>query len=144
MDGPLDDLISELDNISSVKNEWSKEDQYEYNLLVTRSNFHQRILTDKEKPQVQRWLNYLTKHVTCGKNKNADKSCDDFVFSSQNELPNGRLPTGKQVLRYLFYTSNQNHGLQRAQNLHQVYIYSHIYTVTYKCQRKVRDVNNIN
>ena len=37
-----------------------KEDEYEYNLLVTISNFHQdkiltdiRILTDKEKTQVQ-------------------------------------------------------------------------------------------
>ena len=39
-----------------------KEDEYEYNLFVTRSNFHQRILTDKEKPQVQRRTNYLTKY----------------------------------------------------------------------------------
>ena len=28
-----------------------KEDEYEHNLHVTRSNFHKRILTDKEKPE---------------------------------------------------------------------------------------------
>ena len=40
-----------------------KENEYEYNQLVTRSNFHQRILTDKDKPQVQRRTNYLTKYI---------------------------------------------------------------------------------
>ena len=41
----------------------------------------------------------------CGKHKNVDKSCDDFVvFSVRDKLPYGCLPTGKQVLGYLFCT----------------------------------------
>ena len=44
----------------------TKEGEYQYNLLVTRSNCHQIILTDKEKPQVQWRINYLTKHMSCG------------------------------------------------------------------------------
>ena len=55
------------------------------------------------KLQVQRKTNYLTKYVSCGKHKNADKSCDDFiVVPVQDKLPSGCLPTGKQVLGYLF------------------------------------------
>ena len=117
-----------------------KEDEYEYNPLVTRSNFHQIILTDKEKPQVQQRTNYFTKYKSCGKHKNAGKSCDDcIVFPVQDKLPNGHLPTGKQVLGYFFYTSTQNHGLQQAQNHHNVaadimnhWITCNIYTVTHK------------
>ena len=116
------------------------EDEHEYNLLVTRSNFHQRILRDKEKTQVQQRTNYLTKYISCGKHKNAGKSCDDYiVFPVRDKLPNERLPTGKQVLGYFFYTSTQNHGLQQAQNLHHVavdimnyWITCNIYTVTHK------------
>ena len=79
------------------------EDEHEYNLLVTRSNFHQRILRDKEKTQVQQRTNYLTKYISCGKHKNAGKSCDDYiVFPVRDKLPNKRLPTGKQVLGYSF------------------------------------------
>ena len=43
--------------------------------------------------------------MSCGKHKNADKSWDDFVvFPVQDKLPYGSLPTGKQVLEYLFCT----------------------------------------
>ena len=66
-------MLSELD-ISLVKN----GDEYEYNVLVTRTNFHQRILTDKEKSQVQRRTNYLTRYISSGKHKNANKS---YCFS---------------------------------------------------------------
>ena len=80
----------------------SKEDKCKCNLLVTGPKFHQIILTDKEKLQVQQKTNYLTKHI-CGKHKNADKSCDDFiVVPVLDKLPNGCSPTGKQVLGYLF------------------------------------------
>ena len=83
----------------------SKEDKYEYNLLVTSPNFHQRILGDKEKLQVHWRTNYLRKYLSCGEQKNADKSCENFVvFPMQEKLPYECLPTGKQVLEYLFCT----------------------------------------
>ena len=45
----------------------------------------------------------LNKTYICGKHKNADKSCDDFiVVPVLDKLPNGCSPTGKQVLGYLF------------------------------------------
>ena len=40
-----------------------EEDEYEYNLLVASSDFHQGTVTDKEKPQVHRKTNYLTKYI---------------------------------------------------------------------------------
>ena len=44
-------------------------------------------------------------YIFCGKRKNADKSWDDFVvFPVQDNLPYGCLPTGKEVLGYLFWT----------------------------------------
>ena len=61
----------------------------------------------------------------------------------QDKLPNGRLPTGKQVFGYIFYTSTQNNGLQQAQNFHHVaadimnhLIACNIYTVTHKSVRE--------
>ena len=52
------------------------------------------------------------------------------------------------MFEYLFYTNKQNHGLQQIQNLHQVatdimshWIACNIYTVTQKCQRKVREMS---
>lgn len=78
------------------------KDQYEYNLLVTRSKSNQRIHTDKEKSQVLQRTNYLTKYISCGKHKNAYNSCDDcIVFPVKDKLPNERLPNGKQLLVYL-------------------------------------------
>ena len=98
----------------------------------------------KEKPQVQRRTNYLTRYISSGKHKKADKSCNDcIVFPLQDKLPNGLLPTGKQVLGYLFYTYTQNHGPQQDENPHHVvadimnhWIACNIYTVTYKSVRE--------
>ena len=64
-----------------------KENEYEYSLLAIRSNFHQKILTDKEKQQIHQRTNYLTKYTSCGKHKDADKSCDGCtVFPVQDKL----------------------------------------------------------
>ena len=56
-----------------------KRDQYEYNLLVTRSKSNQRIHTDKEKSLVLQRTHYLTKYISCGKHKNAYNLCDDCI-----------------------------------------------------------------
>ena len=73
------------------------------------------------------------------KHKNADKSWDDFVvFPVQDNLPYGCLPTGKEVLGYLFWT----HEIPGS-NLHHdaAFIMNHciacnIYTATHKSARE--------
>ena len=85
----------------------------------------------------------LTKYIYGGKQKNADKSCDNCInFSVQDKLQNGGLPFGKQVLGYPFHTSTHNHGHQQVQNLHHVvadimnhWIACNICAVTYKSVR---------
>lgn len=127
----------------------NEQDNFEYDLLITRAKFHKKIL--EEKPTVSsssgsssshRKTNYLVKTISCSKHKSADKDCGDcIIFPFQDKLPNGRLPSGKQVLGYLFYLNSQSKadGNQQASNHRHAaadvmnhWISCNIYTLCYK------------
>ena len=125
------------ENITESRN---KEEEKEYHLLVTRANSHRKLsdiettLTSKSK----RKTNYLSRFLSCVEHKTVDRKCPNcLVFPVQGALPNGKLPSGKQVLGYLFYTNSQETG-QRQNNIHNVaadvmnhWIACNVYTVTY-------------
>ena len=134
----------------------SKEDEEEYNLLVTRANSHRKQLNVKTStPTANRKTNFLVKYLLCANHKKrlVDKNnrCTDcLVFPAQDALPNGKLPTGNQVLGYLFYTNYQDNGRQQ-NNIHNVaadlmyhWIKCNVYTVTHKnVKSKLEQMLNI-
>ena len=90
----------------------TNEEQQEYELLVTRLNLHQKSKENQEKGSAStqiRKTTYLTKWLSCCSHmKHAEKSCSEcFILPVQDHLPNGKLPTGEQVLGYLFFVSEQ-------------------------------------
>ena len=93
MQNILDDLISELNNISSVEK------------LVIQGKMNMNT-TYCYKIKLRSKNSYRQRKTTSSIKKNANKPCDDcIIFHVQDKLPNGHLPTGKQVLGYLFYNS---------------------------------------
>lgn len=75
----------------------------EYEFLVTRAEYHQKRLKEEVSSKQHRKTKYLSKFVTCGKHKTAEKDCSECIsFPVQEQLPNTRLPNGLQVLGYFF------------------------------------------
>ena len=83
----------------------------EFNFLVTRANFNQRkIAQDPEMSlsQNNRKTPYKSKFISCSAHHSSpNKTCSECItFPIQETLPNGKLPTVKQVLAYYFYVTN--------------------------------------
>ena len=91
-------------------NQPDEEHNEEYDFLVTRASFHQK--NDEELPSEKvtpsRKTKYLTKYISCHTHNSASKSCEKcLVLPIQTQLPNGKLPTGEQILGYLYYQNEQ-------------------------------------
>ena len=119
----------------------ANDEEAEYDFLVTRAKFHQRTLESDadDSPQLQRKKSFSGKFVSCSSHHSAaDKTCSDcVVFPMQDSLPNGRLPTGKQVLAYLFYLNYMEGGPQKyvgntAADVMNHWIACNVYTKTQK------------
>ena len=104
------------------------DDVEEYNSLITRSKVHSRIPTIQNDMQ--------STGLFCNNHKNVnERSCTEcLLFSLQDSLQNGKLPTTGQVLSYLFTVNQNNFGKDNLVNitsdimLH--WILCNVYTVT--------------
>ena len=82
--------------------------------------------------------NYLVKFISCCKHTKIVKDCQVcLIFRVQEQLPNGTLPTTKQVLAYLFYLNSENMGQKSnsadvALNLMLHWICANVYTIANK------------
>ena len=76
------------------------EKDEEYQFLITRAKYHQRMLEEEKlHSQKIRKTKYLSKFLTCANHKNADKDCAHcLLFPVQDHLANARLPTKLQAI----------------------------------------------
>lgn len=101
----------------NIEEERTVLENEEYDLLITRSGIHRRNANENhaadEKAKIKKSTNHLLKFLLCSEHKTLDKSCSNcLVFPIQESLPNGKLPTTKQVIGYLFHINNSNNGKQ--------------------------------
>lgn len=120
------------------------DEDVEYDFLVTRAKFHQRNLDSDAavSPQPPRKKSYSGKFVSCSLHHSAaNKTCSQcIVFPMQDSLPNGRLPTGKQVLAYFFYLNYIDAGSHNVQNtaadIMNHWVACNVYTKNVKAVKK--------
>ena len=134
------------------------EKDEEYQFLITRAKYHQRMLEEEKlHSQKIRKTKYLSKFLTCANHKNPDKDCPHCVlFPVQDRLPNARLPTGLQVLGHFFYLNalpddnigNKNVIPNVAADVMNHWISCNVYTITKRSvinelEKLVTNYNNL-
>ena len=92
------------------------------------------------KKLIKRKHNNIAKFILCRDHNGISKGCDKcLMFTVQESLPTGRLPTTKQVLGYLFYITINNYCGQQQKNIPLVasdvilhWIACNVYTGTHR------------
>lgn len=124
----------------------SKQDKKEYDILITRSRTYSKTLESKSSDKVK--LKSLLRHKTflqCRDHHNIhnkwNQECDNCTncihFLHIDSFPNGKLPTGSQVMSYIQHLLQDDPGHQSSV-IHNVsldlilhWIYCNVYTIGY-------------
>ena len=95
------------------------DDDWECDLLITRSGYYDRKSHDNTELDKTPGKNVTRKentncYILCYEHKTIVMDCENcFLSTVEKSLPNGRLPSTKQVLSYLFHRFDKNFGQQQ-------------------------------